>query len=401
MIHRSRHWRYLAREGERRVRHYLRTRISGYPDRGTPPEAARWILSERASAGLIAGGHFRGVWPRDLCFATPGFRAAGYDEPLRATGDWLVAVCCESDVFRTDVHETYAAATPSAGVDTFPALVILLAEADRLTANGDAIASLASAHRRQFFDDRRSIVTGNGSSWWDSAARARETYNTAMLLAAVGRLADRSIETTYTGLGPEIRDGLLTHLWTGTHFAEHRESTVLACDANVVPLYLDLVDEERTRSIVRALDRLETEHGLRIRERPFSRTAVHPYFVCHRDYHYHVWPWNSLMYANATYRDGFRRRAARERERVASSVREHGTFLEVVSLSGRPYARLGYASAGDFTVAAALWMELAERRGTIEEDFASNGRAGRRSQDGTTNEGTTTASGSVVAGDRR
>lgn len=353
--------RYYVLEGGRRLRHYVATRLWGYPDRGSPSEAAAWILAERAGSGFAAGGHFRGVWPRDLCFAAPGFHTAGYVDVLRDTGDWLVEVLLESGVFVTDVHEEYVAATPAEGVDTFPALVILLDEADRLTANEGAIRSLAAHHRRRFFDDDRSIVTGNGSAWWDSAASARETYNTAMLLAAVERLRDRAIETTYTASAAEIRDGLLTELWTGTHFAEHRDSTVLACDANVVPLYFDLVDDDRARSIIRSLDQLETGYGLRMRERPFSRDEVHPFFVLHRDYHYHVWPWNSFMYALGAHRYGFRRRARRECERVESVLREYGTFLEIVTLSGEPYARRGYASAGDFTVAAALWTELNER----------------------------------------
>ncbi|WP_254862009.1 hypothetical protein [Halovivax gelatinilyticus] len=358
--------RYYGIEAWRRLRHYGVTRVRGYPDRGDPTAAARRILAERATSGATAGGHFEGVWPRDLCFAARGFRVAGYDDSLREAGDRLTHVLESADVFYTDVHGTYAAATPAEGVDTFPALVVLLAEVEALETSAEPISALAERHRERFFDDERAIVTGSGSSWWDSAAAPRETYNTAMLLAAVERLDALGVETTYAGCAQPIRDGLLTHLWTGTHFAEHRDSSVLACDANVVPLYFDLIDGDRTRSIVNALDRLETPNGLCMRERPFSRREVHPFFVYHRDYHYHVWPWNSLMYANATYRDGFRRRAARERERVEATCREHGTFLEVVSLSGRPYARLGYASAGDFTVAAALWLELADRRGSLE-----------------------------------
>lgn len=346
--------RYYGRELWRRVAHYAAKRRHGYRDYGSLERAADRILAARAERGLESGGHFHGVWPRDLCFAARGLSAAGYDDVVGDTGRWLVDQL--SDVFFTDFHGEYNAATPAEGIDTFPTLVILLAEAGRLREHADAVADLAARHRERFVDDETGIVAGSGSSWWDSATAPREAYNTAMLLAAVERLEARGVETTFTGQANRIRRGL-DGLWNGDYFDEHRGSSVLACDANVVPLYFGLVDEDRARSIASALETLETPNGLCLRERPFTPSEVRPFFVLHRDYHYHVWPWNSFVYANGLERYGLDERARREVTRIERVMAPYGNFLEVLTLAGEPYVKRGYASAEDFTVAAALWVE--------------------------------------------
>lgn len=349
--------RYYGRELWRRLAHYAAKRRRGYRNHGSLERAADRILAARAERGLESGGHFHGVWPRDLCFAARGLSTAGYDDAVGDTGSWLAGQL--SDVFFTDFHGEYSAATPAEGVDTFPALVILLAEAGRLRERADAVADLAETHRNRFVDDETGIVTGAGSSWWDSAAAPRETYNTAMLLAAIERLEARGVETTFTSRAERIRSGL-RRLWNGDYFDERRDSAVLACDANVVPLYFDLVDEDRARSIANALEALETPNGLRLRERPFALDEVRPFFLLHRDYHYHVWPWNSLVYANGLERYGFERSAQREVDRIERVMEPYGNFLEVLTLAGDPYVKRGYASAEDFTVAAALWVEYVD-----------------------------------------
>ncbi|WP_440763668.1 MGH1-like glycoside hydrolase domain-containing protein [Natronorubrum sp. DTA7] len=196
-----------------------------------------------------------------------------------------------------------------------------------------------------------------------------------MLLAAVERLEERGVETTFTGESEDIRAALYTQLWNGRYFDERRGTargsgdrrdgggnrSVLACDANVVPLYLGVVDDDRAAAIVSALERLETSFGLVMRAEPFSHAAVHPFFLLHRDYHYHVWPWNSLMYALGLRRYGYDDRARREVERVESLLEPYGNFLEVCTLEGEPYVKRGYATAEDFTVAAALWTEYHSR----------------------------------------
>ncbi|MXV61697.1 hypothetical protein GS429_06385 [Natronorubrum sp. JWXQ-INN-674] len=371
-----RNGRYYARELWRRLAHYGRKRREGYRDHGSLERAAETILAERAERGFASGGHFRGVWPRDLCFAARGLTAAGFDDAAGDAGRWIADQL--SDVFYTDFHDRFHAATPSEGVDTFPALVLLLAETGRLRERAETIADLAVHHREKFVADS-GLVTGSGSSWWDSAAAPREAYNTALLLAAVERLEERAVETTFTGESETIRDALYSNLWNGRYFDEHRHprrgrslgggrgrrsgsgSSVLACDANVVPLYLGVVDDERAASIVASLERLETPHGLRMRARPFSHAAVHPFFLLHRDYHYHIWPWNGFMYAVGLRRYGFDERARREVARLESLLAPYGNFLEICTLEGEPYIKRGYASAEDFTVAAALWTEYRRR----------------------------------------
>ena len=345
---------YYTRELVRRLRHYVAKRRYGYRDRGSLEDAAETILERRLEGGLEAGSHFQGVWPRDLCFSAPGLAALGGEEQLRETAEWILASI--STTFFTDLHANYAAATPAEGVDTFPALVIVLAETGGLTENAERIADLAALHREKFFDPGTGLVTGAGSSWWDSAAAPREAYNTAMLLAAVERLEAADLETAYADHAARLEDGL-SRLWTGHHFAEHRESAVLACDANVVPLYFGLVDDERARAIADSLADLETPAGLKMRARPFSPREVHPFFLFHRDYHYHVWPWNSLLYAIGLNQYGLEDRARRELTRVEAVLAAYGNFLEVYTLDGQPYLKRGYASAEDFTVAAALWVQ--------------------------------------------
>lgn len=354
--------RYYARELGRRLGHYAETRLRGYADHGSLEAAAETILSDRARDGFRAGGHFRGVWPRDLCFSARGLAAAGHGEVLRTVGDELIERTARGERFYTDFHDGFAVATPGEGVDTFPALVLLLAETGGLERRADDVATLAELHRERFLDESAGIVAGVGSSWWDSAARPREAYDTAMLLAAVERLEDRNVDTVYTGRSPALREGLGT-LWNGRFFDERRGSSVLACDANVVPLYLGLVDDGRAERISDSLDALRTEHGLRMRERPFSVREVHPFFALHRDYHFGVWPWNSFTYANGLARYGLEERAEREVERVERRLRPYGTFLETLGPDGRAYVKRGYASAGEFTVAAALWTEYRARTG--------------------------------------
>ncbi|RQG97934.1 hypothetical protein [Natrarchaeobius chitinivorans] len=349
--------RYYCRELGRRLSHYVERRRNGYRHLGSLERAAETILADRADRGFEAGGHFRGVWPRDLCFGARGLSDAGYGEAVGDTGEWILDRL--SDVFYTDFHDGYNAATPAEGVDTFPALVVLLAESGRLETRPDAVADLAALHRRKFVDDS-GFVTGNGSSWWDSAAHPREAYNTAMLLAAVERLEARGIETTFTGESDRIREKLRSRLWNGTYFDEHWGSSTLACDANVVALYFGLLEDDRAASVVDALERLETPYGIRMRERPFSHTAVHPFFLLHRDYHYHVWPWNGFMYAIGLARYGFEERARREVDRLERLLEPYGNFLEVCTLAGEAYVKRGYASASEFTVAAALWREYAD-----------------------------------------
>ncbi|NGM70780.1 hypothetical protein G6M89_17535 [Natronolimnobius sp. AArcel1] len=349
--------RYYTRELVRRLAHYATIRRNGYHDHGSLEQAATTILAERAAGGFEAGGHFDGVWPRDLCFGARGIVAAGYGDVLADTADQLVAELADAETFYTDFHPSRNAATPAEGADTFPALVCLLAATGGLQAHADAIVSLAERHRERFVDERTGLVTGTGSGWWDSAARAREAYNTAMLLAAVVRLEEAGLETTFTGDSSWIRDALDSQLWNGDYFDEHRDSETLACDANVVPLYFRLVDDDRAASIVDALGGLERSNGLCLRAQPFSHGAVHPFFLLHRDYHYHVWPWNSFMYAIGLEQYGFEDRAKRELERVERVLGRYGTFLECYTLAGEPYVKRGYASAGHFTVAAALWTE--------------------------------------------
>ncbi len=352
--------RYYERELRRRIAHYAEKRRSGFRYRGSLERAAHEILTERAARGFESGGHFRGVWPRDLCFGARGLSISGFDAAVRETGAWLIdqlSADCREAVFYTDFHEGYCAATPAEGVDTFPALVILLSECGGLRSYADELERLAERHREKFFDEERAIVSGSGSSWWDSARRPRETYNTAMLLAATERLERRDIETAFTGRSSEIRDGLVSTFWNGSHFAERRGSPTLACDANVIPLYFGLLEDERARTVAKSLGKLETSAGLRMRARPFGRTEVHPFFALHRDYHYHVWPWNSFMYAVGLERYGFDDRARAEVDRIERRLSPYGNFLEVLTLEGGPYVKRGYASAEDFTVAAALWTE--------------------------------------------
>jgi hypothetical protein len=349
--------RYYARELRRRLTHYAERRRRGYRRAGSLERAAERILATRAERGLESGGHFHGVWPRDLCFAAPGLAAAGYDDVVADTAAALLSELSEADVFYTDFHPGYSAATPSEGVDTVPALVLALDAVGRLSEHVDAVGPLVARHRERFVES--GIVTGSGSSWWDSAAAPRETYNTAIWLAAVDALEGRGLETAGAD-SSAIRDGL-DQLWNGRYFDEHRGSTMLACDANVVPLYFGVVGDDRAQSIVDALADLETPNGLRMREQPFGVGEVHPFFALHRDYHYHVWPWNSFMYANALERYGFEGRARREVERIERVMAPYGTFLEVLTLDGDPYVKRGYASAEEFTVAAALWREFAGR----------------------------------------
>ncbi|WP_293032938.1 hypothetical protein [Natronococcus sp.] len=108
-------------------------------------------------------------------------------------------------------------------------------------------------------------------------------------------------------------------------------------------------------------------------ERPFGLREVHPFFALHRDYHYHVWPWNSLTYANGLERYGFEERARREVERIERVMAPYRTFLEEFTLEGEPSVKRGYASAEEFMVAAALWREFAERSdGFTEPSRASS-----------------------------
>ncbi len=365
--------RYYARELQRRLAHYVEKRRYGFRDHGSLERAAETILANRAERGFEAGGHFRGVWPRDLAFGVRGLSAAGYEEAVAETGRWLVDQLSDSSVFYTDFHDRFHAASPAESVDTFPALVLLLAECGCLREHADAVADLAAVHRERFVTD--GLVIGSGSSWWDSVAGPREAYNTAMLLATVERLEERSVETTFTGESSTIRAALYSQLWNGRYFDERRGAgrgsgdgnnrsggqSVLACDANVVPLYLGVVDDDRAAAIVSSLERLETPRGLAMRAEPFSHAAVHPFFVLHRDYHYHVWPWNSLMYAVGLRRYGYDDRARQEIERVEALLEPYGNFLEVCTLEGKPYVKRGYASAEDFTVAAALWTEYHRR----------------------------------------
>lgn len=237
------------------------------------------------------------------------------------------------------------------------AIVILLDETDRLTEHAAAIATLATRHREKFFDVDAHIVTGSGSSWWDSSLVPREAYNTFMLLSAIERLEEYGIDTPYTGAAENVRNGLMNSLWNGNFYEEYRGSSVMACDANVIPLYFDLVDDNTANRLVSSLTSLQTETGLKMRERPFTVREVRPVFLLHRDYHYHVWPWNSFMYANGLRQYGFDKRAEREVERIEHQLRSYGKFLEILTLDGAPYVKRGYASAEDFTVATALWVE--------------------------------------------
>lgn len=339
----------------RRLRHYVEKRVRGYTHRGSLEAAAEEILTARAERGFRAGSHFPGIWPRDLCFAARGLTAMGFDEKLRAAAEFMIRQI--EDTFYTDFHDEFNAATPAEGVDTFPALVVLLDEAGGLETYAEAMSELATLHREKFFDEEARIVTGAGSSWWDSSAYPREAYNTAMLLTAIERLEENEVTTTYTALSQEIRDELMDCLWNGRFFDEDRGSSVKACDANVVPLYFGLVDDDTAGRIVSTLADLETETGLKMREQPFTLGEVHPAFLLHPDYHYHVWPWNSFMYANGLKRYGFDELADREVERIERHLRPYGNFLEVLHLNGGPYVKWGYASAEDFTVAAALWTE--------------------------------------------
>lgn len=353
----------------RRLRHYTAKRIRGYTDRGTLETAATEILTARASQGFRAGSHFPGIWPRDLCFAARGVTAMGFTEEIIAAADFMIRQI--EDTFYTDFREDFNTSTPAEGVDTFPALVILLDETDVLAEYDTAIAALAELHREKFFNEDLSLVTGTGSSWWDSSAHPREAYNTAMLLTAVDRLEESGVETTYAGLVEEIQSGFVNCLWNGRFFDEYRGSSVKACDANVVPLYFTIVDDDIAENIASALADLETEAGLKMREKPFTPSEVHPAFLLHPDYHYHVWPWNSFMYANGLNWYGFEKRADREVERIEQRLRPYGNFLEVLDLHGDAYVKRGYASAEDFTVAAALWIEYKRLQ---RRELAADGR---------------------------
>ena len=346
---------YYPLELYRRLRHYVERRIAGYTDRGSLEAAAEQILTERAEGRFRAGSQFRGEWPRDLCFSARGLVAAGFADELRAAAEFMLEEI--ADTFYTDFHDGFNAAVPEEGIDTFPALVIILDETGEVEEHADDLAALADLHRRKFFDESADVVGASGSSWWDSTSTPREAYNTAMLLTAVERLEGADVPTVYTGHSGEIRDGMTDELWNGAFFDEYRESSVLACDANVVPLYFGIVDRETAERIVASLARLETENGLKMREKPFAVDEVHPFFLLHRDYHYPVWPWNGFMYANGLKRYGFDDRAEREVERLERLLEPYGNFLEVLDVDGDAYVKRGYASAEDFTVAAALWTE--------------------------------------------
>lgn len=339
----------------RRIRHYVERRRKGYSDRGSLETAAEEIARASAEQRFRAGSHFPGVWVRDLCFAARGLVALGFREALRSTTTEILRAI--DTTFYTDFHRQSAVATPAEGVDTFPALVLLLDETGVLAERSEAVSTLAALHREKFFDEDRHVVSGAGSSWWDSAGHSREAYNTAMLLTAMERLERHDVETTYAGLSRTIREAFHSQLWNGRYFDERRGASVLACDANVIPLYFGIVDERRAAKIAGSLRSLETEKGLKMRERPFTLAEVRPAFLLHRDYHYHIWPWNSFAYANGLVRYGYDERARREVARIERTLERFGNFIEAFTTDGDPYIKRGYAAAEDFTVAAALWSE--------------------------------------------
>lgn len=350
--------RYYPRVGGRRLAHYVERRRFGYDDYGTLADAASVILS--TERGFCAGSQYPGVWLRDLAFAAPALIERGQRDAVRATAETMLDTI--DATFHTDFRDDRAIPTPAEGSDTFPALVLLLDELDVLGEHGSALSTLAALHREKFYVAERGIVGGRGSAWWDSATGSREAYNTAMLLDACDRLAAQGIETRYTADYAAISDGLHA-LWNGSYFNERRESDVLACDANVIPLYLGLVSDGQAESIANSLERLETDRGLGMRERPFSHREIRLPFLLHRDYHYHIWPWNSFAYAIGLAQYGFDTRAEAEVERVERQLARFGNFLEVLHRDGGPYRKRGFASAQDFLVAAALWVEYQQRFG--------------------------------------
>ncbi|WP_440763669.1 hypothetical protein [Natronorubrum sp. DTA7] len=101
--------------------------------------------------------------PRDLAFGARGLSAAGYEEGVAETGRWLVDQLSDSSVFYTDFHDRFHAASPAEGVDTFPALVLVLAACGCLREQADAVADLAAVHRDRFVTG--GLVTGSGSAW--------------------------------------------------------------------------------------------------------------------------------------------------------------------------------------------------------------------------------------------
>lgn len=350
---------YYPRVTARRLAHYAERRLHGYDHLGSLPTAAAAILSP--SRGFRAGSHYEGAWIRDLAFAAPAIVRSGHEPDLRRLAERILDFL--DDTFYTDIRETAAIPTPAEGIDTFPAVVILLDELDMLAQHEDQLLELSALHRERFYHGRAGIVEGLGSAWWDSVRGSRETYNTAMLLAAHERLEARRIDSAYADTTADLWHGL-DSLWNGTYFAERRGSSVLACDANVIPLYFELLSDARAASIVAALERLETDRGLRMRERPFAYREIRLPFLLHRDYHYHVWPWNSFAYANGLAAYGYHQRADAEVGRIEARLERYGNFLEILHLDGGPYIKRGYASAQDFLVAAALWTEYHARFGT-------------------------------------
>ncbi len=349
--------KYYSKEFFRKTGHYIDKKINGYQNHGDLKTAAHTILNKE-NGKYNAGSHFRGIWPRDICFSAQGIKSNGDREKLAEISSEFTERI--ENVFYTDFHEEFAVAAPREGVDTFPAIVVAMDEAGILTEYHEELKKLAELHRDKFYNEENNIVDGNGSSWWDSAKHPRETYNTAMLLAALERLQQADIDTTYTDKKQEITRGIIDCFWNGKYFDENRYSSVLASDANVVPLYFGLLDKDKAHSIVNSLSRLETKHGIHMREKPFTLGEVDSVFFLHRDYHYPIWPWNNFMYTNGLKRYGFTEKAEKEMNRVESLLKRYGNFLEVMTLEGEPYMKRGFASAEGFTVAAALWLEYHE-----------------------------------------
>lgn len=351
--------RYYPAVGLRRLRHYLAVRLRGYPNYGDLATAADIILDQQAANGFSAGSHFTGVWARDLAFAAPGIVSVGHGDTLRRVAHHMVAGI--EDIFFTDFYANYHVATPAEGVDTFPSLVLILDAVGDLRAHACDLARLAALHREKFFDEDRYLITGRGSGWWDSATEPRVAYNTSMLAAGAARLERAGVETTYTGASNALQSGMNEALWNGEYYDERPGSSVLSADANVIPLYFSLVDQAKADTIVSALESLVTQYGMRMRAQPFTRDEVHWPFSFHTDYHSCIWPWNSFMCAIGFSAYGYHARADAEVERIEATLRKFGNFLEVLTEDGTPYIKRGYASASDFTVAAALWREYLDR----------------------------------------
>jgi hypothetical protein len=339
---------------------------------GSVEAICRSVIDDCWTGRYFAGsaGHFKQFWTRDLAMCTPALCRLGYRDKVIESWAWgLERFERRGKITTTIFNGRFPRDVYAYACDSLPMTLFALRElgADHLVARHAALfareidrfyttvfdGDLGMARSDGYFSGPRDCMTG------------RSTVFANTMIALLGELLDGKPDLPNPLRGHSVKQRLLQHHWTGTHFRDALCRELPSGDGNVWPFFFGVFDDPAMRkSAFTTLEErgLTSPVPLRYFERrlPDSELPIPKMFTPN----YQGDP--SWMQLGAIYlgllADVDRPKMVEHRARVAAMIERDRNYLEVYTTDGKPYSgRAMFYYADEGMIWASLFLDLYDR----------------------------------------